>query len=518
MTTTDVTSTAAAELTRVLEELVVDPITRFTPSPYETAQYARVGHRTTVRGRQLDYLFAAQRADGAWGEQGFEVIPTLAAIACLDSVGVEDGRPAGEAEAAIGRGARYLWAFLCDGPGLPDLPDTVAAEIIAPSLVELTRPVLRRYRPGTLTVDLPDPGGSNPELYRRFRGLAEGGEQLPRKIWHSLEIFAPLGRGITQSVTTDDGGVACSPAATVAWLAALDGVDPGRETEAYLEEIETRYDGAIPMGSAMTFFEYLWVCNFALKCPSPPPIPQPLLDLFVRNLTGAGIGGGPGLPPDGDDTAYALMVLEKEYGRSDPELLEQFWEGDRFRTYPAEQTPSETTNAHALEYLGLIDRKRGDGRYAATRERCADWLCSVQDDAGFWVDKWHISPYYSTGECLSALLGSGVRTPSVDRAISRAIDWLLGNRSSDGGWGIRSSSTREETAYAVLALHRVDRSGLRPDLDVTQLIDRAADRMRASGDETPPMWMGKDLYRPERVVRAVEAAGLGVVTAYAAKG
>lgn len=516
MTKTDVTS-AAAEITRVLDELVVDPITRFTPSPYETAQYARVGNRSEVRGRQLDYLLTVQRADGAWGEQGFEVIPTLAAIACLDAVGVEAGRPASEVEAAIGRGARYLWTFVADGCGLPDLPDTVAAEIIAPSLVELTRPVLRRHRPGALAADLPDIGGSNEELYRRFRTVAEDGERLPRKIWHSLEIFAPLGPGIARSVTTDDGGVACSPAATVAWLAAPDGVDPGPETEAYLEEIESRHGGAIPMGSAMTFFEYLWVCNFALKCPSPPRIPQPLLDLFACNLTSAGIGGGPGLPPDGDDTAYALTLLEKACGRSDPELLEQFWEGDRFRTYLAEQTPSETTNAHALEYLGLIDRKRGGDRFAATRERCADWLCSVQDDAGFWVDKWHISPYYSTGECLSALLGSGVRTPAVDRAVSRAITWLLDSRSRDGGWGIRSSSTREETAYAVLALHRVDRSGVRPDLDVPPLIDGAADRIRASGDETPPMWMGKDLYRPERVVRTVEAAGLGVVTAYAAR-
>jgi hypothetical protein len=507
--------TARDELVQVMGELVADPVTKFTPSAYETAQYLRVGDRPGVRDRQFDYLLATRNVDGSWGEPGYQVIPTLAAVAGLHGRREESGRRLAEVDRAVRDGLDYLWSPVLEGRSHPELPDTVASEIIAPSLVALNQRLLSGHRPGS--GELPYFPGANEPLYRKFRDIVDAGEVPPRKIWHSLEIFAPLDSRFAGGISTDDGAVACSPAATVAWLAALDGRVPD-DTRDYLAEIESRYDGAIPMGSSMTFFEFLWVCNFALKAPAAPPLPEELVELFARSLTGAGIGGGPGLPPDGDDTAYALIALEKSGWRTDPDILAQFWEDDRFRTYLAEQTPSETTNAHAIEYLSLIERDRGVTRYEAMKRACVDWLCSVQRVAGWWVDKWHISPYYSTGECLGALLSSGVRTPAVDRAVSAAVRWLLGSQSADGGWGFREHSTREESAYAVLALHRYARRAEGPTrAHAVAAIERATDRVRTRGDRPPPMWMGKDLYRPERVVRSVEAAGLGVVEAYAAR-
>ncbi|GAA0506830.1 hypothetical protein GCM10011581_41650 [Saccharopolyspora subtropica] len=496
----------------LLNDLAANRSAPFSPSVYETAQYLRVSGRRAVARSQIGYLLAQQRRDGLWGADGFELIPTLSAIAGLASV--PDSGP--EVADALARASRQLWELALGEGGLPPLPDTVASELIAPSLVEAAGDVLRRHCPVESDGDgpvFPQPPRARPEFWASLRGLVDRGAKIPQKIWHSLEVFHPLPAEFARSVSpAPDGAVCCSPAATAAWASAV-GPAAARGSLPYLDEVETRHSGAIPMGTSMPYFELLWIVNLALKYFPQNPVPQALWDELTNAFGQSGIGGGPGLPPDGDDTAYALLAFEKSGRRTDPQVLLQFWEEDHFVSYGAEQTPSETTNAHAIEYLNHVAAHRGDDAFAPVVASCAEWLVAQQKADGCWYDKWHISPYYATAACVEALVG--VRQPSgpVRDAIRLARDWLLGSQSLDGGWGVGEVSS-EETAYGVLALDCLVANAPDGDDEAAKKAITLAKGFLAGAEPAPALWMGKDLYKPYRLVTAVELCGRAVASRY----
>jgi hypothetical protein len=190
-----------------------------------------------------------------------------------------------------------------------------------------------------------------------------------------------------------------------------------------------------------------------------------------------------------------------------------------FRCFPSERNPSLSTNAHVLETIALyLARRPGEqGRYGAPAATAARWLLDQQHPDGSWWDKWHASPYYATAGTVSALARHGGRDEAG--AIARAVAWVLATQHPDGSWG-RWWGSVEETAYAVQILaeaapHRATPEAIRRAAAFLAYDSPPASRRDAPPPpspppqaEYPPLWHGKDLYTPVRVVRAARLAAL----------
>ncbi|GLZ28717.1 hypothetical protein Lesp02_09070 [Lentzea sp. NBRC 105346] len=403
------------EINELLSDMVADPWGDVTPSVYETARVVAKAPWLAGHAERIRYLERAQHADGTWGGPGeYALVPTLSAVAAL---------PHNE------KGRRALDRLL----GLP-LPDTVAVELIVPALCrELGIPA---------DTTVLDHIASRP---------------LPAKLWHTLEIFG----GDRPEVVPVDGAVACSPAATATWLRQP---RPSPSLD-YLNAVQAKYGGPVPVGVPVPLFERAWVLT-ALKNAG---IPAPALDLLI---TDEGACAGPGLPPDADDTATALFALD----RTDTAVLDRYRTGRHFGCFPDERTPSTSTNAHVLQAL----------KHDPLLE---EWIRDTQSPEGFWVDKWHASPYYATVCCVTALHGD-----------DRAADWVERTQRPDGSWG-RWEGTYEETAYAIQILVRSNRFSPAIALGC-RFLTEWGDR------EHPPLWHDKDLYTPTRIVHAEGMAAL----------
>jgi hypothetical protein len=132
-----------------------------------------------------------------------------------------------------------------------------------------------------------------------------------------------------------------------------------------------------------------------------------------------------------------------------------------------------------------------------------DALLERQYSDGRWLgDKWHQSWLYTTSQVLVTL------DEAHHDAIERAIDAVLVYQHPDGGWGMHAS-TLEETAYGILAL----RAGLHYNRDVVQeALARAITWLRNAYQplygNAPPVWLGKELFSPHRLVNILVLAVL----------
>ncbi|MCA1673365.1 MAG: prenyltransferase, partial [Actinobacteria bacterium] len=220
----------------------------------------------------------------------------------------------------------------------------------------------------------------------------------------------------------------------------------------------------------------------------------------------SGVAAGPGLPPDSDDTAGALYALAQ---LGSPRSLDCLWGyqvDTHFSCFPDERTPSTSTNAHVLQ---AFDKCLGRDlpqrfRHQAAMDKLSGWLRDCQETDGSWWDKWHASPFYATACCATALYCYSRDASAA--VVCRAVEWLLGSQRANGSWG-RWSGTYEETAYAVQTL--LQTWAARPDRVVEQAAARGCVFLQRSEDhQHPPLWHGKDLYTPLRVVRAEGMAAL----------
>jgi squalene cyclase len=173
-----------------------------------------------------------------------------------------------------------------------------------------------------------------------------------------------------------------------------------------------------------------------------------------------------------------------------------------FASFPYERHSSVGVNLHVLHALLRVP---GYPDLESTIEHLVDYLLEQQMGGLYWIDKWHISPYYATAHavcCLRELRGGPARR--VRPALDRAREWLRQTQNADGSWGFYGTPTAEETAYAVLALaseNRVDGRDLRRIAAALRLLP--AD----GATNFPPLWIDKCLYTPTLVVRAaIEAA------------
>lgn len=444
------------------------------------------------------WLANNQHADGSWGGaiayQHDRIISTLAAIRAIAQFPIQ---PA--SRDAIDRGQRYVWqhAHLLRTEPI----ELVGFELLLPTLAQAVEaagvalpPYLDSYaaeRARKLALIPPDLRYSS---------------QLT--LCHSLEF---LGRDLDPAQLARaqgaNGSIGNSPAATAFLLLH----DP--DNRAALAYIETCLASDTSMGVPVLFpcehFDTLWSAYHRLLggVSAQRAITQDQADGYERALAGSGICLADTFPiPDADDTAVAILLLRERGRPVATSALDSFERERLYASFAYERHPSSGVNMHVLDALKRMPPSADrDARVA----KILAFLDEARIHGTYWIDKWHISPYYATSHALMALEALDV-SPAVDALAEQlaavALDWLRHTQRPDGSWGFFQVGTAEETAYAVLALSRLGSARTSSDRAALQ---RALGFLRRHADDPlPPLWIDKCLYTPSNIVAEVIQSAL----------
>jgi halimadienyl-diphosphate synthase len=478
-------------LDRLLPEPAVTPI---SPSAYDTAAVATL--RGTPGGRDLllpsaaDWLLANQHADGSWGSPvptpHDRVVNTLAAVVALAELAGSgpDGFP--DVTRRIADGVERLHKMSGEvRPGDPR--ETIGFEFVVPALLQRAR---------GLGLPLPFSGlGWVRDLYERKMSVVPADAfHRVTTLAHSLETFADRWpRSALAGLQARDGSFGCSPAAT----AAMYDVSRSDPALRYLTTaLRATGQGAAPTVFPFRTFDDGWTFHPLAMAGVAPRVLHPHVKRLAGRASPRGFGPSDGLPPDADDTGMVLPLLAYCGYPADLSLLRGFETPEGYLTFELERGFSVSTNVHVLGAL-LLD-PTGMARQIDLVLR---FLRDSLSGDGYWLDKWHLSPYYATCHAIPVLSGLD------DRLCGDAVGWVLGSQHADGSWGL-AGGTLEETGYAVNSLLAVQAAypwvrdaahrGAR------YLSDRCADGEPAH----PPLWIGKVLYTPYRVVQAAVVGAL----------
>lgn len=447
---------------------------------YDTAWYARLAQKDEPFAyKALDWLRANQLPDGTWGTPYFyyahdRIVSTLAAMTTLGIVGnTADQRRIKKAAGGL--------AVVLNDIAHNFTWELAGFEVIAPSLMmeakkmRLLETQSESFLPGLMQ-----------ERNKRMRTL--NGYRINNQM--SLAYSAEIAGDNVSLLDVDqllmqDGSVYFSPAATAYYYlharqepAAL----------AYLQAIAQNMNGAMPNVYPFAVFERAWsLWNLALVDALDAEgraLCTPILDKLERGWEPLrGVSFTDGATPDGDDTSLTFAVLH-QYGRSvGIEALLHHFVGEHMQCNAHEANPSISTNIHALGAFRQAD-------LAPTHpiiNRIVNFLHEAKGAGGFWLDKWHISPYYATSHAV--ITASGY----VDWLVETAVSWIAATQRDDGSWGTYLP-TAEETAYAIQAL--AIRQQMTNEVH-NEAIKRGANWLLAHRNEPhPPLWVGKVLYSP----------------------
>jgi len=480
---------------------------RLNASAYETAWVALV--RDRHRPKQLAFpealaaLLQMQEASGAWGKLfPYTVLPTMAALLalCRSPTQTKFVQQATQSAIAYLQSMTPSWSVDdCDTPFIefliPNLCTCLEENGITIPFVEMEKMADRRRA----------------KLQRiPLDGLYTGNSNLI----YALEVLGPqLDFTRLRARQTPDGGYGYSPSATAAVLLYAPGWDAG--AAAWLRYLTQRsfggYLGAMPPSFPAEMYEVSWSLYHLLASGLPlvtlaPEALAHLQRVLQQGLTprGASFGRALALPPDVDDTAMAITVLNRLGSPTPVTALWPFAAGQHFATYAGERTSSSSANAHVLEALRsavqplqFFREQGGIVQYLLT-QRCAD---------GSWTDKWCLSPMYATMSVVLAL----VRHPSASEDLVSTLYWLFQRQQTDGSFG----STIEETAYAVMTL-----KALAPIVSPEHATCHRECLRRSQNflwhhldmldhpEQHQPLWIAKDLYGSHLVRRSAVIAAL----------
>ncbi len=481
------------------QELIKNLSQRMGPSPYDIAWLGRLKDKAQNQPywpEMIHWLMDNQRPDGSWGGEipyyHDRIICTLAAAIALQ----ENGRSA-ETKKAIKRAETFLWHhlhFLHRDPF-----ELVGFELLFPTLLEDAR---------SAGLDVPNHTCG----YGKIQ--AEKLQLIPPKYLyspqistvHSLEFLGKKGDGekMTQAIASN-GSLGNSPATTAYYL-MVNGKQDGRAIR-YLQNMRQQMAHIIYLYPFRTF-ELTWALNNLAF--SGLPITEfaetAIWEELDSQLGSRGIGLDPSFGiPDGDITSVTTRLLMLAGYEVDPMILARFQDkkSNIFKTYDFERNISIGTNLHAMEALELMV-----GSYPNRYEVLEEIIIKLLDNRIFsvyWIDKWHISPYYATAHVLVGLLRHDAFLIYICQP---TIDWMLHTQRPDGSWGFYETGTVEETAYVLTALlyyhqHKPVKK---------EVLQRAAEFLAVNhqgpDSDYPELWIGKCLYTPQDVVRSAVLSAL----------
>lgn len=457
---------------------------------YDTAWVARLSKRYPDRGfgAAADWLRRNQHPDGSWGASLLHYhdrfASTLAAIVALREVS-----DCGEDERRIQRGEAALWR-LVSKLGRDD-SDTVGFPIVSLSLAQDAV---------ELGLDVPRSPVRYAAAYNRK--VAKILEQ-PNRDWRTNALSFSL-EGLWRHLDGDDvvlennHSVACSPAATAAYLLRNDDQD----ALGYLQSIQA-LDGSIPALEPVDVFDIVWSLSYLQHVsaidPQMPRVQELLKYLWQLWSPVTGLYFSKYFRvPDLDITSASFTLLRWGGFPVEADCFEYFEMADHFCTYREESNPSPATHLRLVQALQTCPEHP---RQPEWLQKALNALRRFDENGSFWWDKWHASPYYVSHLAVYSLIHV-----DVDLATSR-MKWILKTQNDDGGWGYLGRSTPEETAYCLDALRLWSRT-IEP-VDAV-ILERAADFLRSYRDDQDytPLWISKGLYTPHNIVRAVILSAL----------
>lgn len=506
--------TYGSQAVRLVADIDHDPWGSVRASLYETARVVSLAPGLPGHGPRVTWLLEQQMKDGSWGEgpTPYRLLPTLSAVEALLSA-VRSDTSSGTGREQLAAAAAAGLAAVRNLPPAGPWPDTAAIEILVPSLIAQINEHLGQHTIEVIPSLGPWSRGARLDVPHRFARRQEQVAQrcrshgVPFKLLHTFEgVFRHVPQG---AVPASHGLLGSSPAATAAWLATTPASGQSEKAVTELRAVARRYGGLFPEAAPLKAVERLWVAA-ALAGPGLPPACGASVRAWIHDIyDAAGVRGAPGLMPDADDTAMAVLVAALAGEPRDLAPLDTFWSATHFDCYVGEDTGSVTANAHALQALhAYAQRCPAEGAPRWHRmDLVADWLLDQQQTDGAWTDKWHASPYYATERCVTALARRG--GPAAHTAVRSAADWVVTTQRDDGSWGVWSG-TAEETAYAVkilLAAQAVFHlPGADRALSSAEAVLEAASR--ATGHRHPALWHDKTLYAPHAMIQAEVMAAL----------
>jgi hypothetical protein len=466
-----------------------------TPSIYDTAQLLRYAPPEEP-GAVVDWLLKQQHADGGWGPPVLPLarhVPTLAAVLALvassDSPHVRD---------AVERGLTFIretagvWAF--EGALPDDIP--VAVELVLPRLLDDA---------AALGLSLPQ------QPFRALRAMGDKRRGLIARIkaragTPPVHAWETWGAQAEPELLDGSKGLGNSPAATAFWihkhrLTFPVGSEWSRGAEQFLRSASAAtgvgVQGVVPTVWPIPRFEQPWgllalMTSGLLTHPALQDVIRPQLEDLHRGLKPEGLGMSDDFMVDGDTTSTVVALLASAGRQVDGGLLDRYQREGLFITYSHELQPSLTTTAHGVLALAVLGKDT---------TQSLRFLLEKRGDNGVWVgDKWHCSWLYATSQVMNALGQAGAATE-----LRASAEALIALQREDGGWGVGTTSTSSETAFAVHALYGLRAAPGSSGAQVRRALRDAARCLESLADssrEADKYWIGKELYGPVRVDRA----------------
>ena len=448
---------------------------------YDTAWTARV---TDERGNPVfpecvKWLLENQKSDGSWGSYVVNyhdrILSTLNAVITL--------KMHKKYESYIRKGEQYIWENIKNLR--VDPYRLIGSELLLPSLMRQAE---------SMGLNLP----YHTNIYEKEYHMKL--KKIDESLWYSplttlsfsLEF---LGDAVDvdklQSAQLPNGSVATSPAATAFLLQHTRNI----KAFLYLKKIlSLTGDGSIMTVYPIEVFEYGWALYNLMLAGIYFERYTEICNFLMQSLGPKGVGWSVELPiADADDTALACKALHTHGYPVDFRVFDSYDTGEHYLAFAYELNPSVSTNIHVLDIAkdcpAFPQREK-------VIERLIHFLKKEMNPEGFWLDKWHMSPYYTTAHAVITLC-------DVEPALAeKAVSWIQKTQNENGLWG--ENGTLEETAYAIQAILYYHQTVERLDIS-TITLPRPGHGLPLV-NTLPDLWIGKVLYTPVNVIYATVAS------------
>ena len=467
---------------------------------YDTAWVARLSEFDHELGfPALEWLSSNQLSDGSWGaaESYYypdRVISTLSAMIALtyrgrrqsDKRQIEKGLGALE---QITENATKGLATALKGP-------TVGFEMIVPTLIEQAESlgIIKQQKERIL--------GKISKQRSQKLSLIKG-KMINRHITvaFSAEMAGTDGQKMLDidNLQEENGSVGCSPAATAYFALQVKREEATAMKYLYASRCE---NGGVPNVAPFDIFEIAWTLWNLSQIPGYRGLKEKvqhhvnfLSEVWDKN-NGAGFSSEYSVN-DSDETAVVFDTLSRYGIEKNVGNILAYEENDHFRCFEFESDPSISANIHILGAL----RQAGFNKENPSITKILNFLQKEKFSEGYWDDKWHISPYYSTSHAIIACAGY------ANELVQDAINWILKTQKKDGSWGI-FDSTAEETAYALQALWMWSQNSQQIPKEA---LYKGKTWLENNQDEYPPLWIGKCLYSPRLVIKSAILSALTLI-------